>query len=591
MNRLALLLGLLLSTTGVSLTSHAAPAALAAVTPKTSCESLRDIDLSGIGGAGSQVLTAATTQHNEHDVCAVEGRLAPSIGFQVLLPLEGWTQRYLQVGCGGLCGRISLQVGAADGCVPLEAGEFVLASTDMGHQDQDGRFGRDTQQRADFAHRGVHLTAQAAQALIQAFYGQAPAYRYFTGCSDGGREALMEAQRYPDDFDGIIAGAAALNFQVQNGMYHAWQARANTGADGKAILLAEHLPVLHRAVLEQCDALDGQKDALLADPRACDFDPTVVRCVEGQATEHCLTPAEVEVARRLYDGPRDPDSGERLTVGGPLPGSELAWAGVFVPRDADQPLFSEKIALGALTNLVFEQPPEAGFSLSDMRFDTATFDRLRTRHALFDATNPDLSRFAASGGKLIIWHGWSDPHISPLNSVAYYEALQAQMGKERADAFSRLYLLPGVYHCSGGDGPSQLDLLTPMLAWVESGTAPDAIVARQPEAGRGPSGFGAPTAPPADRAGAGAGAGAGAEQNARPPRGPMPMPALFDDAQAKANAGRTRPVFPYPEVARYSGQGDPKQAGSYIPAAPLIEPEPVLWRGQDFFKPYSPLTE
>jgi len=585
MLRVALVFALLLSTSGFSLMSLAAASKdLAAITPVTSCQSLLEIDMSEVGGTGSQILSATTNSHNDQDFCIVDGRLAPSIGFQVQLPLKGWSQRYLQVGCGGLCGRIGLQVGAADGCVPLQAGEFVLASTDMGHQGQDASFGRDTQKRADFAHRGVHLTAQAAQKLIQAFYGQPAAYRYFTGCSDGGREALMEAQRYPDDFHGIIAGAAALNFQVQNGLYHAWQARANTGIDGKAILVANRLPMLHKAVMAQCDTLDGQKDGLLSDPRACHFDPGTLQCAGGQSSEYCLSAAEVDAVRKLYDGPRDPGNGERLTIGGPQPGSELSWAGVFVPHAADQPIFSERIAIEALRNLVFTETPEPGFTLTDLQFNAETFDKLRDRHTLFDATNPDLYPFTERGSKLIIWHGWSDPHISPLNSIAYYESLEAELGKARTNAFSRLYLLPGVYHCSGGEGPSQLDLLTPMLAWVESGIAPDAVVTRQAEAVQRPTSFGAPAIGQAEHF-------ARDGNGQRPPRAPMAMDAELSTVNNRANAGRTRPIYPYPLVAFYSGQGDPQHAGSYTRGAPLIQPEPVQWRGIDFFKPYTPLMQ
>lgn len=370
----------------------------ATVSAATNCADLAKVDLADIGGSGSRVTSAAEGTSNGAAACTVEATLAPSIGLRLVLPKETWTQRFMQVGCGGLCGRIPTEVGAADGCSPLDAGGFAISSTDMGHQGNSAEFGRDPQKRADFAYRSVHLTALASKKLIKAFYGRAPSYSYFNGCSDGGREALIEAQRFPDDFDGILAGAAAMNFQVQNGIYHAWQARSNTGADGRAILVASRLPVLHQAVLQQCDALDGQEDGLLSDPRACRVDLDAMRCnADNQDAGACLTAAEIGAARRLYDGPRDPASGTRLTAGGPMPGSELAWAGVFVPRNADAPIFSKMIAMDALKNLIFEQNPPQGFSLTGLKFDKATFDQLRGRHALFDATNPDLSAFAARG--------------------------------------------------------------------------------------------------------------------------------------------------------------------------------------------------
>lgn len=538
------------------------------------------MDLTAVGGAGSRVTKAGETTSRGIAVCSVEGTLAPTIDFRVDLPTKNWSGRYLQVGCGGLCGRVSLEVGAAEGCPVLGAGGFAIASTDMGHQGMGGEFGRDPQKRADFAYRAVHLTAVAAKALIRGFYGREPAHAYLTGCSDGGREALVEAQRFPADFDGIIAGAPAMNFQVQNGFYQAWQARSNTGPDGKAILLAGRLPILHNAVLKACDALDGQADGLVSAPGACRFDPSTAQCRAGQDTKTCLTPNEVAVVRRLYDGPRDPATGERLTVGGPQFGSELAWTGVYVPRAPGQPIFSEQIALDALRNLVFETDPPPGSTLADLRFNRATFDRLRPRHPLFDATNPDLSVFAAHGGKLILWHGWADPHISPLNTVAYHEAVQAQMGKARADAFERLYLLPGVHHCSGGEGPSLIDLLTPMMLWVERGQAPDAIIARQAAPGRG-NGFGQPGGA------AGRGAGPGAPPLGMAPGDTAPSPGADMRPEPPPAPSRNRPVYPYPFVAVYDGAGDPDQASSYRRGGPLAAVRIPGWAGSDFYRPYA----
>ncbi len=534
--------------------------ALGAVAAVRPCGELIATDLAEIGGAGSRVVSADEVDRSGRLACEVEGVLAPSIGFKVTLPLTNWTQRYLQVGCGGLCGNINPDIGAADGCVPVSAGSFVVAATDMGHQGPAPDFGRDAQKRVDFAYRGVHLTALASKKLIEAFYGQAPARSYFTGCSDGGREALMEAQRYPDDFDGIIAGAPALLFQVQNSLHHGWLAMSNTGADGKPIVTASRLPILHQAVIAACDGLDGEVDGLLADPRLCRFDVKTIQCAAGSDdVSACLTPREVEVVEKFYAGPRDPLSGERLTVGQPQYGSELAWAGVFVPRSADQPIFSTIIALGALQNLVFEHEPPAGYALSDLKFEKATFDLLKARHPLFNASNPDLSAFQARGGKLILWHGWADEHISPRTTIAYHEALLRQMGTAAAERFERLYLLPGVYHCGKGEGPSAVDLLTPMMDWVENGKAPDAIVARTPtDAGND---FGQP-----------------------------PSAAKRETASTATTVVRSRPVYPYPAVARYRA-GDPASAANYVRGPALYTQPTAPWAGQDFFKPYAPSAQ
>lgn len=556
------------------------PAALDTVTPIAACADLTHFDLTSIGGTGSKITTAVeTTNQRGASVCAVEGTLAPAITFAVQLPLQSWTQRYLQVGCGGLCGSLAGEVGAADGCAPLNASGFVLAATDMGHQDQDGSFGRDPQKRADFAYRAQHLTAVTAKALIEKFYGQKQKYAYFTGCSDGGREALMEAQRYPEDFDGIIAGAGAINFLAQNAIFHAWQAVSNTGVHDKPILLAPRLPILHKAVLAACDKLDDLEDGLIANPLACHFDPASLQCPAGTTDRSsCLTADEVGVVRKFYDGPRDPATGTRLTAGGPQFGSELAWAGVYVPQTADDKIFSEMVSLPVLRNMAFTQNPLSDFQLSDMKFDLATFDKLRANHSLFDATNPDLSAFAAHGGKLIIWHGWSDPHISPINSIAYYTAMRQTMGTQQADAFSRLYVIPGMYHCGNGEGPDEINLLTPILAWVEDDIAPQAIEVRQ-YVQTASSDFGQPH-------GAGGRHGGGVNTPAPGKR----AAALGPTADVTMQVERSRPVYPWPYTARWDNKGDPNLATSFM-AGPAIGFVMPAWAGANFYTPYHATTQ
>lgn len=539
------------------------PAQLGVVMPKISCAALTKIDVVAIGGAGSRITRAAeATGAQGQPVCAVDGNLAPAIQFRVELPTRSWMQRYLQTGCGGLCGNLRIQIGAADGCPTVQAGGFVVATTDMGHEGPSGDFGRDPQKRADFAYRGVHLTAVTAKALIRAFYGQAERFSYFSGCSDGGREALIEAQRFPLEFNGIVAGAPAMNFVIQNSLYHAWQARSNTGPDGNAILLAGKLPILHAAVLKACDGLDGQTDGLLSAPSQCRFDPATIVCSVGQDSSTCLTAAEADVARKFYDGPRDPRTGERLTQGGPQYGSELQWGQVYVPQAVGQPIFSEKIANDAMASLIFPDGQPA--TVQAVSFDRATFDRTRARVALFDSTNPDLSAFAGRGGKLIMFHGWADPHISPINTVAYHEALRRQMGASSVEEFERLYLMPGMGHCGGGEGPSAFDLLTPVMAWVESGVAPDAIVTRTPthtvEMGR----------PGTAEAGSG-----------RPPAGMLPP--------ERVGPARSRPVYPYPFIAAFSGTGDPNAAAGWTRGKPKPVPVPA-WAGSDLYKPYAGVT-
>ena len=571
----------------------AQPADLPIVAARANCADLAKVDVVPIGGAGSRINAATETiDITGATVCSVIGTLAPAVSFRVDLPLKTWTQRYLQTGCGGLCGNLHIEVGAANDCPTDAAGGFVLAATDMGHEGVGAEFGLDAQKRADFAYRGVHLTSMAAKMLIRAFYGQAERYSYFDGCSDGGREALVEAERFPADFNGIIAGAPAMNFTIQNSFYHGWQARSNTGADGKAILIASRLPIIHAAVLKVCDGLDDQMDGLVSMPGECRFDPMTIVCKDGQDPNTCLTKAEAVVALHFYEGPRDPRTGERLTQGGPQFGSELQWAGVYVPESKDQPIFSNIIANGSMADVIFPNGRPA--TVAELAFDHKTFERARERHSLYDASSPDLTSFVARGGKLIMFHGWADPHISPLNTIAYHDALNKFFGSSKVERFERLYLMPGMGHCSGGEGPSAFDLLTPMLAWVEKGEAPNAIMTSSPAPGQR-STFGLP-------GGRRRGLGAGGM-----PAGMMPPPGTFHgggrpDASIARNMGslprkpqlvadpmRTRPVYPYPYVATFKGTGNPNEALGWTKgrSVPVVVPK---WAGSDYYKPYAGVT-
>ncbi|PWW05400.1 tannase/feruloyl esterase family alpha/beta hydrolase [Mangrovibacter plantisponsor] len=549
---------------------------IATVPSAQACEALMQVDLTGIGGKGSVVSSAKEETINAVNYCVVSSKLMPSITIKTLLPVTTWNGRYMQLGCGGLCGNIMMDVGAAAGCAPLAQGGFALAATDMGHSMEEVDFGNSQQKREDFAWRAQHLAVVTSKSLIQHYYAQAAKWSYFNGCSDGGREALMEAQRFPRDFNGIIAGAAAMNFQVQNALYHSWMAVSNTDKEGKAIITADRLPLIHNAVLNACDALDGQKDGLLSDPMTCHFNPAVLQCPPGSDTPqaNCLSSKEVEAVKRFYSGPVDPKTGQKLVVGSVLPGSELAWAGVFVPQTADGPIMSRSIALASLRYMNFVKNPGASFTLKDMTFDANMFDKLRALHSLYDATNPNLAAFKQAGGKLIIWHGLADPHISPINSIAFHQAVGRAMGVTQRDAFERLYLLPGVYHCSGGEGPSLVDFLTPMMNWVEHGVAPEAVMAWQAPA-KAENSFGQPQ-----------GAGAGKTKPA------AMMPPVQDGKtrfrlQSIPAGAASRPVYPFPLMAVYSGQGERTNGSSYKPVKRQVLPFYTDWRGADFYQPHQ----
>lgn len=516
---------------------------LAPVAPVMACASLASIDLSGATGAKTDLAASEVTGAKPY--CRVTGTIAPAIQFEVRLPLAGWTQRYLQTGCGGLCGNLRIDAGKAESCTPVTDGSVVLASTDMGHSGMGGAWGESAQQREDFAHRGVHLTALAAKGLIRAFYGQAPRYAYFSGCSDGGREALMEAQRYPQDFDGIAAGAPALNFTVQNSFHHGWLARVNTGADGKAVLLADDTKALHALALASCDAMDGLADGQITDPRACRVNPAQILCKGAYEAGKCLTPAKAEAARLIYQGARTAD-GKALEVGPLMPGSEEEWVGVFVPRTPDGMIGSAMFAGDTINHLLFTPNPATPFTPQTFPFTEAMYRAEEPARALYSADNPDLSAFNARGGRLILWHGWADPHISPLNTIDYYERVGAKLGKAQRDGFIRMFLFPGMGHCSGGDGPSEFPLLADLMAWVEGGDAPQAMIAHR----AGQTGEGVPVGI------------SGGPKPEGPPPGMFPPRKLLPP--------RSRPVYAYPQVAVYKGAGPVDDAASF--AAKLTAP-------------------
>ena len=508
---------------GADANAAGALADFTAIMPVMDCAAVAKLDLSGITDAKVtiQSATVATTGAPPPH-CAVQGTIGPADIFVMRLPIQGWTQRYLQTGCGGLCGQANINYTQAATCAPIVDGSIASATTDMGHEGlNDGSWAANNPQaQIDFAYRGVHVTAQIAKWIIAKFYGRQPAYSYFDGCSDGGREALMEAQRYPHDFDGIAAGAPANDLIVQNTFHHGWNVLANKAANGDYVLLAGKLPLIHSAILAACDGLDGVVDGVIDDPRSCPFEPASLLCAAGQDPATCLTEAEAAVVRRLHDGATD-SSGQRLEQKISHEwGSELDWT-LFVPSAQGQTTFSEQIALSFLQYLAYFNVANPNYTLADLQFTVASFWQTVKTSSYLAATDPDLSRFAGHSGKLLLWHGWSDQHITPQSTLEYYDAMQQTMGADAVDRFAKLYLFPGVAHCGGGLGPNTFDVLTPLMAWVGRGTPPGKIVA---------------------------------------------------SLVANGAVSRTRPVFPYPAVARYSGSGSTDDAANFIAFTPEKEP-------------------
>ena len=503
--------------------------------------SLRGVPISSLAGVPMRVVSAQVVKDGPAPYCEVKGYVSPQVNFELHLPTENWTQRFVQVGCGGLCGNLrGVRVANADGCIPAQNGELALAATDTGHTGSDGTWAaNDPQLRADFGYRGEHVTTLAAKALIRRYYGQKQAYAYFVGCSEGGREAAMESQRYPEDFNGIVAGAAALNFLTQNTFYHAWNATHNSDDSGHAILTPDKLPILHAAVLAACDELDGLKDGIIGDPRDCHFDPATVQCRPGQDAATCLTPQQVSVVKSIYGGARD-SKGQRLVISGPMPGSELSWNQI-VPANLDMTTAGgASLAAAVFENMAFPKNPPLTSKLSDFHFDEATFRAIEPMREIYDAADPNLSGLQKSGGKLIMWHGWADSAIPPLNTVAYFDSVNAFMGKDKVDQFARLYMFPAGYHCNGGETSIAVDMLSQIIAWVEKGMAPNRIVGRFNKGGGG------------GRGGA----------NAAPPQ-----------------VYRTRPVFPYPQITVYKGTGSIDDEANFTSAAPKTAPEKITWLG------------
>jgi Tannase and feruloyl esterase len=449
----------------------------AAIAPAISCTAVAAQNFAtAVPGAPTQITSAAVTTYNGASFCDVQGVQAPQLQFDLKLPVSTWTGRYVQAGCGGYCGAVgSVAPQAATGCPKVTGNELALATDNEGHTGSgfNALFGYDPGLRVSYAYSSEHNLALAAKAIIKAYYGQGPGYSYFDGCSDGGREALVEAERYPADFNGILAGAPEIYASELNGEVQAWNVLVNMDSGGHEVLAAGKLPALHAAVEAACANAQGY----IADPRTCSFDPKSIQCPAGTDNSSCLTPAQVAVVVKLYQGPRDPQGGN-LYPGGEPYGSELAWTPWFVTPSTDASWPADTIDYGAATgmleDLAFWVNPPASFKLTDWKFTLQNYRRLTALNGLNDSTDPNLSAFARAGGKIIIWHGFADSAINPFGTVNYYKAVvQDAGGFAASQRFSRLYMVPGGYHCLGGGAPQvTADLLDPLISWVENGAAP-----------------------------------------------------------------------------------------------------------------------
>ena len=419
-------------------------------------------------------------------ICRVSGMTEPAVAFEVWLPTQDWNGKFHVSGNGGMAGVISY--GAMAGA--LRRG-YAAASTDTGHV-RPGTGGFDASWAIgrpdlveDFGHRALHVTAENGKAITAAFYDRPPRYSYYVGCSKGGQQGLMEAQRYPDDFDGIVAGDPANDWTRFYAGAHLWYAQATLSEAGSYLPRAK-LPALAGAVNAACDTLDGLADGVLDDPRACRFDPAALTCPDGEDHDGCLTPPQVQAVKDIRAGSRDA-AGE-VIFPGLVPGGENGPGGGWGSWVTGREPFTSLhwlAADGFFKYMVFEDP-DWNFRTFDYDADLA-FALDKVGGAL-DSASPDLTRFRDGGSKLLVYHGWSDPDISPLGSIDYYENVLAAAGGEargralsETQAFFRLFLVPGMGHCSGGPGYNRVDPLPALERWVEDGVAPDTILATRVE--------------------------------------------------------------------------------------------------------------
>jgi feruloyl esterase len=454
----------------------------------------------------SATAVAADAARGAPAFCEVRATIAPTAGSRIgavyRLPAS-WNGKVLGIGGGGFAGDVTAESAAAG----LARG-YAVIQNDLGHPSTDAldpSFAltssgeRNVEGIVDFGHRATHLATVVGKALATQVYGRAPQHAYFQGCSTGGRQGLAEVQRYPDDYDGVIAGAPVYTPLVYSNAMLRVQA---FHAKPESNLVAAQVPLIQKAVLAACDASDGVADGILTDPRACTWDPGALECESGAPAE-CLTHAQVESVRRVYAGVKTKDG--KFAAMPIMRGGESDW----VTRMVGTPEMPNGV------NARLGAPFMSYIVKADPRYDIFTFDPERDMAALnggiaaaeVHQQNPAIGPFVARGGKLLLWHGFNDPGPSPLSTIDYFEAVQKAVPAARESV--RLFLAPGVLHCRGGAGPDRFDALTALEGWVERGTAPATLLA------------------------------------------------------TKAGAALSRPLCPYPQLPRYKGAGDPNEAGNF----------------------------
>ncbi len=480
-------------------------------------------DLSAWAGDGIAVdsVEEATSASNPVEHCKVAGTIDGTIGFELLLPTAAhWNERFVMGGGGGFVGSVqNSALEPSPGGNALERG-FATVGTDTGHTGTgiDASWALDDDEaEINFAHRAVHRTTEAAKEIIEDYYAAPIEYSYFIGCSRGGGQAMIEAQRYPDDYDGIVARAPAFSWPRVGTQFVQIEQRVFPDAENlsEPVITDENRALLERETLGRCDAADGVEDGVLTDPRSCDFDPAELQC-SGPADSSCLTEAQLDAVQAIYDGPVV--DGQQVFPGFPFGGeNDRGGWDTWITGGQDAlgpgvPNLHWAFGTEMFKYLIFDDPD---FDYSD--YDFANWDHdIAAADQLLSALETDLSGLRDSGGKLLFWHGWSDPALTALGTIGYYEAVQA--GDPHVRDYSRLFLAPGVLHCGAGPGPDQVDYLSAITSWVEDGQAPEQLLAQK--------------------------------------------------FNAEGQMTLSRPLCAYPQVAVYNGGGDPDDAASFACGTP-----------------------
>lgn len=494
-------------------------AASALIAHGATCEGLKDIEL-----ANTKIVTAEVVSEGVFSppsgspikdlpvLCRVAGSIQPSadsnIQFEVWMPLTGWNRKFNGIGNGGFAGSLELSQMAG----PLKHG-YAAATTDTGHTGVDATWAAGHPEKLiDYGYRAIHEMTVKAKAIVTAFYGAPPKRSYFASCSNGGRQALMEAQRYPGDYDGIVAGAPANDF-THIAVGFLWNQQGLL-AEPAGFIPPAKVKAIDAAVLAACDARDGLQDGLLSDPTGCKFDPASLACGATES-DQCLTASQLASLKRILSGPRNAKGA--TVFPGFVPGGEAGAGGWTAWITGTAPEKSLQFFFGTQMVKYMLEKPDWDYKSFDVDRDGKLIEDKLSK--LLNAVDPNLKPFADRGGKLILFHGWCDAALTPLNTIDYYNRVVSKAGSKRAEKFVRLYMLPGVQHCYGGPGPNrfvgtwtdpQHDMFLALERWVEDGTAPAALIA--------------------DRA---------------------------------VEPLRSRPVCPYPQMAKYIGTGSIDDAANF----------------------------